>query len=136
MKKTFKKDNYSSWNIKLGPYRNFLRKRVNQPWDQVWSEICEANDSRTKNGRGVRKLFLQFVYLITELDEDQNLVVVNEYGEKHSEKVLNTGSFYVDTQGILRMYRKPKVRGQEKETKESPPKEKYFRYNCNRYKAP
>lgn len=37
----------------LGPLRRFLRSKVGQPWNQVYSELCQRLDSNTVTGQHV-----------------------------------------------------------------------------------
>jgi len=39
----------------------FLDKNVGRLWDDVWSEICKSNDSRSYLGKKIRKRFLMTV---------------------------------------------------------------------------
>lgn len=38
------------------PVIRFLNRNLGRPWDDVYSEICEANDSRTEAGRNIKEM--------------------------------------------------------------------------------
>lgn len=42
-------------NINRCPIEGFLRKNLGRPWDDVYSEFCAVNDSRSMLGRQMRK---------------------------------------------------------------------------------
>jgi hypothetical protein len=45
---------YGGRRDRLAPLRRFLEKRLGQSWDDVWSEICSANDGRSVAGYHLR----------------------------------------------------------------------------------
>lgn len=45
----------------LGPLRRFLRSQVGQPWDEVYSKLCQRMDSSTMAGQHVLSHVWQYV---------------------------------------------------------------------------
>lgn len=51
----------------LGPLRRFLRSQVGQPWDTVYSELCQRLDSNTMAGQHVLSHLWDYVERYVEL---------------------------------------------------------------------
>ena len=74
---------------RLAPLYGFLEKNCGRPWDDVYSEICEAADPRTIRGYHLRQHVWQYV-------------VPNNYDVGHTGRY---GPFFVDVDGTLQMER-------------------------------
>jgi hypothetical protein len=42
-----------SFSDHLAPLRNFLHSKVGQPWNQIYSELCQSLDGRTLSGQHI-----------------------------------------------------------------------------------
>lgn len=47
------RDKTKSLSDHLGPLRRFLRSKVNQPWDEIYSDLCQRLDPNTMTGQHV-----------------------------------------------------------------------------------
>lgn len=88
----YAKMNKRGWMAKeqsdrLKPVMNMLRSNIGQPWDKVWSEICQNADSRNIRGFHLRQHVSDYVRLQGKRDDEW------PYWPK---------KFYVDDNGILR----------------------------------
>lgn len=85
---------HSGWGpepgVRLGPLRGFLRSRVGQPWDKVFSEICEHADSRTHRGHNLREC----VDFEVQTWERRQTALASRWGRVRG--------FYIDRGGFLR----------------------------------
>lgn len=84
--------NHTGWGFEFGdrlkPLYGFLKKNVGRPWDDVWSEICDVNDSRNIRGYHLREHVKQYV--------------IGAGGQEGLGRWYRRGEFYVDDDGILR----------------------------------
>jgi hypothetical protein len=81
----------------LKPLVCFLQKRVGQPWNKVWSEICAAADARSLRGWHLRDHVCQLVELnwYTRHDDGDEEAVWHGYTKWGR-------AFYVTSDGVLR----------------------------------
>lgn len=86
---------YHGWDRKaqtdlLGPLRRFLRSRVGQDWDTIWSAICRHADARDVLGLHLRFHVSVYVAKVSEGEDGQ---LYDTHGH-----ALSTwhGGFYID----------------------------------------
>jgi len=75
---------------RLGPMKKFLRSRVGQQWNKVWSEVCEHADSREIRG----------FHLRDHIKNEVRGAGGQEY--PHGRYPWHRNEFYVDAGGFLR----------------------------------
>lgn len=98
-----------SWNEKefgenFAPLWGFIRKSVNRPWNDVYSELCSVFDKRSVINQHILTHLDDFVeHKDVYEGEDGKLYVRNSYGPSHL--LGNTGTeYYVDPRdGILKL---------------------------------
>lgn len=74
--------------------KRWLKSRAGNPWDQVWSEICSANDSRDNVSWKTREYILRFVEMNVRVDDEGTVWDSRGYYRVHGA--------YVDLDGVLR----------------------------------
>lgn len=74
---------------------NFLRMNIGKKWDDVWSEICKNNDSRTYVGKCIRQQFLWSVELNTFEKDGKIFYMDRWYGERELKYRNKWRMFYV-----------------------------------------
>lgn len=57
----------------FGPLKRYLRSQVGRPWNKVWSEVCEDNDSRSTVQDHVRLHVEDFVHIRVVVDRNGDL---------------------------------------------------------------
>jgi len=84
-------------NENLNPLTRFLWSKVGQPWDNVYSEICEHIDSNSTVQKHVLDHLNQYVEIDYRYQSGMRYGIGRRYywGER-------TPDYYVDTDGILR----------------------------------
>jgi hypothetical protein len=95
---------------RLAPLRKFLRRSCGRPWADVYSDICEAADTRTIRGYHLRQHVWQFV-------------VPDRYDIGHRG---HYGPFFVDDDGTL----------QEERKLTQAERDAIFKINAKRFKWP
>lgn len=95
MKRPYGYDRKSQSDV-LGPLKNFLKSRVGQPWNNVWSEICKANDSRSLVGSHLRD---HIGYMVEKNVIEHEDGMFSYSGRYRMWPMRNT--FYVNQNGIL-----------------------------------
>ncbi|NEO84155.1 MAG: hypothetical protein F6J87_07870, partial [Spirulina sp. SIO3F2] len=107
--------NKSKWpSDHLGPLRKFLRSKVGQPWDEVYSELCQKLDRKTLLGQHVIDHLWDYVERHVELING----IPYGKGEWRTYKPLKAAwrdQFYVHPEtGILHVIDKQAYRTQPK----------------------
>lgn len=82
--------NTKSFGDRTQPLDGFLRKNVGRPWDKVWSEICQHNDSRSIRGYHLREHIWDYVQ------------TWGEYNEQYNWRYRSGWGYHIDQNGILR----------------------------------
>jgi hypothetical protein len=95
MKKPYGYDRREQTDV-LGPLKKFLKSKIGQPWNDVWSEVCKVNDNRSVIGSHVRDHIRWMVEFNIVKCEDG---LYSYYGRYSRFPLKN--SFYVDQKGIL-----------------------------------
>lgn len=73
MKKIYGYERKSQSDV-LGPLDKYLKSRIGEPWNEIWSDICQHNDARSVLGSHLRDHIRWKVELELEIDEEGELV--------------------------------------------------------------
>jgi hypothetical protein len=93
----------------LGPLRRFLRSHVGQPWDLVYSELCQKLDTSTLSGQHVLSHVWHYVDRHVEIIADVPYAKAHDYWPRRRLGSLYGEELYVHPQtGMLCLL--PKLR--------------------------
>lgn len=93
----------------LGPLVGFLKHRIGQKWDDVWSEVCKKNDARSVMGNHVRFHILMMVDWLMIIDGEEWAQGFSGWSAGYSggphrwSRITFYENFYIDLKGILRV---------------------------------
>jgi len=79
-------------------YKGFLKNKIGEFWDDVWSDICETHDGRSDKGHEIQRRLKQMVELNPIL---QDGTYCHANGKSISFVSYRDWGFYVDLNGIL-----------------------------------
>lgn len=103
----------------FAPFRRFLKSKIGQLWDDVYSEICSTVDQRTLRGWHFHTHLFDFVYSYSEL-----IHWVSVYSWRHM-----NGQLYIDEEGYLRQapFETPQWKLDREKKRKAPCKELKYR---------